>query len=1276
MRKISKIISLLIVFMFILPILSNVKAYETNRDVSLSIEQTSDNNEIVGGIGVLGTYPYFSHPKISEITIDYQYSVIDVSNILSYTSYSSDPITITSAQTAIAYDLAEFTRGANTEASIDFKYSYNFNWASQHYDSFVVSLGYESEDYIHCDVNKMIDLTYTLGSDYDLVALLQGFFVNLYSNQLMTDDEWWSGNPYQNIGSDIYVNGVNVFTGTTFLQLYNALNLYVSVSASTEVRYVLDLSECEFTRLLKDCFTIRMPYSPFISLSIDEIDYIIDAIPYSDLDISLSLGSRSLASGVIYLTYSLDISDLEDFDENKDILFEIQEIGVTSEREYEVALTSHLESVSYESIFASEYDIELNNELLTDTSKGNAQLIYYEYPASLIFDASESNIKFEFTMTDFFSYDFELGVISNSYLRSILQTNDEHSLQLTQVDYLFTSEIKHSYVNNIDYLTDHTIYPDANIIEDSSIKIEVLLDDSVYLPLAIGSYAEQTETLNYNYLTDASEISLNSIAYPASTTITISDIWGYNDAILSNIQNESQLLSEHFDSDNLTDSEIYPETILDSGLMTGFVAENAANGVVATQGTYSNRKTAWYLNGLVGISYIKTNTYADMILNSRTEFWANLSSVTPRLAIKCVNYDGATQIVTQVIFATTDASCIIYIGGSNKGAHTTPSFVNQWVRFVQIVNCTSTVISQTINMYYANGTLMFTDTDSTNKNNYKIWKIGLANPWATSTKNYVDSFNVWSYFSYSQDLNINRLENYQLDESFLIDFIDISDVIYNLTINTEITCDIEYQLSIYNYYLDVYQDITDIYDELNYANLFVETKQVLLRIIADISVGPFDLTITGESEIYYYKTGEYNILKELTISEIGLTINDIEISELVYELELADSQNLVFNTELICYFNVQIDLTYQIANNFEQLSESLTTDDNVEFRYFYKADHDYNKWYTPKLDNLISYEFFDGLIELTTQSDVNNIYFTRSLLIDDIIYADYVLDPSFIINTTVLENNGTYCYLKIEISSDIAISDLEIIVRDFDSYFEDWLNATQSEFDKSIRFSVDSIDLSNIFYLEATTTPPLVSFSSFQNSLEFIDEDWNETIEFNGILDIPQYSEMFRIPVTDWDLDGVFYGTQSYAITNNVFTCEGFNENTISAYLHFYTNPIVSFEQIQSSNNITITINSTLGLDCYIVFHIDNLQSYNLNDDVESLYSTDDSDYYYVLVELSEGVNVFTYTFTEYNVTNVLTYLIPVGIVIGLLAIGFWLKNRKNKREKGLKEVELKSESK
>jgi hypothetical protein len=1264
MRKISKIISLLIVFMFILPIFSRIGlGYETNRNVQIDLEQQTNNDEIIGGIGVLGTYPYFSHPEIDSSTIDYQYSVIDVSNIYSYTSYSSDPISITNEQTEIVYNLDEFTRGANTQASIDFKFQFNFNYPMQGYDSFQISKGSEVGNYIHCDENFDIDITYTIDSDYDLISLIQGYFYKTYT-ECLRDDDSWSANLNQVVPVTIYVNGIIISTTTNYAQFYGVISSYASVSQSTTIRFVVDFSQSEFTKMPKDLFTIRFPYCPFLSLEIDDIEYIVDSIEYHDTSIVLELGSRSLLSGVIYLTYTLNIEDLEHFDENKDILISEQEIDLTAVREYAVALTSHLESVSYESIFASEYDIELNNELLTDTSKGNAQLIYYEYPASLIFDASESNIKFEFTITDFFSYDFELSVISNSYLRSILQTNTEHSLQLKQVDYLFTSEIKHSYVNNIDYLTEHIIYPDVNIIEDSSIKIEVLLDDSVYLPLAVGTFAEQTETSNYNYLTDASEISLNSIAYPASATITISDIWGYNDAVLNDVLSESQSFSESYNSDHLTpDAEVYPETIYNSGLMTGFVDANAANGVVATQGTYASRKTAWTISDAVrGISYIPTNTYASMPLNVRQEFW--IYAVTAgRLALKIVMYDGSTQRITQLITGTGNA-LTFYICGSNTGNHdTSESYYNKWIRVVSITNCTSTTVKQIYTLYNSTGSQILTHEDNININNNKVWKMGICNGWGSGT-NYADSFNAWSYFNYTQDLNINPINFHLIDESFNVEFSEITNTLYNISIVSDIDCDNTYQLRIYNYYTEEFEVIDEEFDEINFANLFAQDKIVILNVYSISYYNEISLSISGDSEIYYYESGEYNFLQELTIAEIGLTINDIEISELVYELELSESQNLVFNTESICYFNVQIDLTYQIANNFEQLTESMTSDDNVEFRYFYKADHDYNKWYVPKLDNLISYEFFDGLIELTTQSDANNIYFTRSLLMDDVIYADYVLDPNIIVSTTILENTGTYCDLQIDVTSDFVLENVEILVKDFNNYFEDWEEGiTQFSLDKIIHFTVVNLNLINIFEIEATTTPPLVEFGDYSNSLEFIDENWDENIEFEVILDIPQYSEMFRLPTTTWEMDGVFYGSNSYAITDNVFICEGFNENTLSAYLHFYMNPIMSFVQIQSSNNITITINSELELDCYLVFHIDNLPSYNLNDDdVESLYSIEEQDFYYILVHLDAGINTFTYTFTSYNVINVLTYLIPIIIVIGLLGVGFWYKNRKNKK--------------
>lgn len=354
------------------------------------------------------------------------------------------------------------------------------------------------------------------------------------------------------------------------------------------------------------------------------------------------------------------------------------------------------------------------------------------------------------------------------------------------------------------------------------------------------------------------------------------------------------------------------------------------------------------------------------------------------------------------------------------------------------------------------------------------------------------------------------------------------------------------------------------------------------------------------------------------------------------------------------------------TENAYQINHSIRTDqDTISFRYFYEADKNFDNWYVKNEYKIVNYQAYFLSVKLDSFRDDDKFFIEQELEISDIVTFDYKIDPNFNVESTILENNGTYCKLKIDVESDLPVENVTIVVDDFDAYFESWINASQSEFTKKIEFNVSKLETQNVFHLEGFTSPPLVGFSSYKNSIEFIDAEFSEDLEYKGFLDIPQYSEIFYLPREPWALDGVHYSDRSYAITNFTFECEGFNENTLTAYLQFYYNPIIKFNETQLDDRVIISINTSLPIDCYLKFSVSDLQSYGFdNGEIEELYTINDVDYYYIQVQLDSGLNTFEFKFTEYDAKKVLTYLIPIIVVIAVLGIGFWYRNKKKKDEK------------
>ncbi len=89
----------------------------------------------------------------------------------------------------------------------------------------------------------------------------------------------------------------------------------------------------------------------------------------------------------------------------------------------------------------------------------------------------------------------------------------------------------------------------------------------------------------------------------------------------------------------------------------------------------------------------------------------------------------------------------------------------------------------------------------------------------------------------------------------------------------------------------------------------------------------------------------------------------------------------------------------------------------------------------------------------------------------------------------------------------------------------------------------------------------------------YLEEDFDSEVLFNAYIEFPDYSEIFEVSVgTNWDLDGVHYQDNFYAIDseNLFYRTDGFSENFRDVYLKFYVNPVETYSSTQTNDSVEI----------------------------------------------------------------------------------------------------------
>jgi len=408
--------------------------------------------------------------------------------------------------------------------------------------------------------------------------------------------------------------------------------------------------------------------------------------------------------------------------------------------------------------------------------------------------------------------------------------------------------------------------------------------------------------------------------------------------------------------------------------------------------------------------------------------------------------------------------------------------------------------------------------------------------------------------------------------------------------------------------------------------------------------------------------------------------------------------------------NIQInDLIGEIYNNGEsfeiqlryiqnqqtkiQLTETPRTDsDSVLHNQKFLADDDYKFWYfktTHTINSIVEFEhlrtgelidYDDFIIEENKYKFfLGTVRNSNKTAVNDIFNATIDYNPNWNVDYEINENNGTFAEITIQYSADFNVNNVILVLDlsgDDNLYMEEWsnniiqsLNTFKLEL-PSVNFttSVQSITITGI------SDTPITDFDRYKNEdkFEISDEDYNDLNEyFEAYLDFYKYSQIWIVGNidNDWKLDGIHYNNKDIDINSDyLFTCSGYGTSITSAYLRIKTNPISSWNRIQTDSYVRYTIDCNLPCkNIDFKFYIASTQRVQITGveldteylDLIEYYSAEDKDYFkFLRLDLEEGVNVIKIKYKVLSLSEAAWLLLAAAAaIIGLVIMYYETKD-------------------
>jgi len=558
MKKKPFLLLLLLVFSFVISLnnFQNVLGYETETDTKLNLSNTSNNSELLGCLATIDTYDYYTLPRIDANIIEHDLTQIKINSLQKYDESCSvsDYDSLNGISDNIYNDIEGYTVSAPFDTSITIHLQNSFEYRNYNTENYLVASkwdyttipvyptvwNYDTENlnafdsqYLHIEGYENIRLLFDAEEYYDRIDFLA--YTSPYNGLFKITYKDTSYDVYS-----LYPSGSRVSYSIDNTKLVNHLSILVGAASTFDIDY------CVLKNSGEDNY---IPFTePFISeVEIQDFEYEINSISYFE-DITMTLLSTSFNYDSEELEFIFDSSQLDNYDYLNDLTIPAQSINflVSFSRNliYNIDITHYVSCTFFLWCVPSEINLAINGIFIDDESFNSGMLNLADYPEQLIFTANIPNVLFEFELTTYFEYDFELNIISHSYLKSILLLDFEDDMLIDVCTFGIGSEILKCYINNIEQSNTKTIYPAYPWRSDSSCKIELLIQDDIYEEMEfdsieqISSDIDTDDLVQYNFNYHAERIFSRWYAEIDYTVINYAGTFG---AISLNIENDNML---------------------------------------------------------------------------------------------------------------------------------------------------------------------------------------------------------------------------------------------------------------------------------------------------------------------------------------------------------------------------------------------------------------------------------------------------------------------------------------------------------------------------------------------------------------------------------------------------------------------------------------------------------------------------------------------------------------------------------------------------------------
>jgi len=922
-------------------------------------------------------------------------------------------------------------------------------------------------------------------------------------------------------------------------------------------------------------------------------------------------------------TFTFASSNLDYYDYSNDLTILTQNITIVLNKEIseaDIDLDIYVNYSYTQRRVPTEIDLKVNNEDVSDTSYNSGFVAFSEFHESLEFTSSDENIYFEFNLTSYFTFDIELDIISKTYLRENFKLLSNHSISLTRMTFPDTLDMLKIYLNNIDWGNNTITYliPSVEMETNQIFWLEVILGEEMYIPLSHVNQTKDTTSVNEEsrYLDNESYAFTNGSLHQNGTLgILDSDYSTFNST--NEVGNFSATYGFKYDT---IGSDPAGWTVTETG---GTV------NVISDVGQHKKVLELHDTDGSNGIQAKQTFSSQNSDVTT-VEFWFRTDDTTQRWEARLED-SGLSR------------SAYMYNPGtgqlqfSDGGAWTNVLAINNdnWYHVKIILDFTNSEydayidsVLEASNFGFHQATSDIVDISfgtSTPDNGYYV---------------YVDAI------GYSWDPEYEIGDNLNFDEMAL-----------------NFTSTIQFN----NFSLE----------QVDYINVSYAYKT--------------DAYVLTNVSIYNFTSHEFDVINS-TCNNQSFYMN----SSIINASYLNESKIMLFKFELLnntSNFSLYLDLLQvsvfyysEYAVYHQQNTETPRTDQNsVDFEEHFQANRSYKYWYFENSYDINSISLLHNETSTTISSfQINNsrYYFEEMAYEDDLFIATIDYNPNWVVSHEIQINNGTYSKIKVDYSADFNITNVSIVL-DLSSsgcYNENWtLNATQNLYNyKLIIPHINFTSSTQTFYIEGVSVIPYVSISSYESDQNYNAIAIDTEIDFAGFISYPKFTKVFLLnKSSSWSAYNLYYGSQIYAVETVSSTLiqvsgSGFDPAITNSYLHFKVKPFVEvdFSYSETTNIITITINSTMNVDnCEFLYTFKIAQAHSLRIIQGDIFDLDDKELEGYLLFRTERIGTGITTIKIYvDLVSweemLVSSIFMFSVVGGFIAAYYYIKHNEEKMAK------------